>query len=186
MSVIISTSSSNTYNLYMAQTKLILIAHNIRSCHNVGSILRTADGIGVNKVYLTGYTPYPKLANGTRLPHLADRIEKQIEKTALGAQHSLQWEYSEDINPVIKQLQSSGITIAALEQSSESKNIDDFNPPKKLALIAGNELEGLDDATLLSSDYIIEIPMRGKKESFNVAIASAIALYQIAQKHKLV
>ena len=96
---------------------MILIAHNLRSSHNVGSLLRTAEGLGVQKVYLTGYTPYPLTDVDGRMPHIAAKIDRQITKTALGAQKTQNWEHRQDINKLLEELKLSGHTIAALEQT---------------------------------------------------------------------
>jgi 23S rRNA (guanosine2251-2'-O)-methyltransferase len=162
------------YTLLMRQ--VVLVAHNLRSAHNVGSLLRTADGLGVKQVYLTGYTPYPKGENDTRLPHLADKINKQISKTALGAEKSEIWQHN-DINETISSLRQQGYTIAALEQSKDSIELPSFHPPDNLAIMVGREVEGLEPELLASSDLILEIPMSGQKESFNVTQAAAMALY---------
>src|ERR1700752_2164597 len=98
--------------------EIILIVHNVRSCHNVGSLLRTADGLGLAKVYLTGYTPYPKMPGDTRLPHLDAKITKQINKTALGAEETVVWKQVTDISQAVDQLKLAGFTVAALEQTS--------------------------------------------------------------------
>jgi 23S rRNA (guanosine2251-2'-O)-methyltransferase len=163
----------------MKNHMVVLIIHNIRSAHNVGSLLRSADGFGIEKVYLTGFSPYPKKINDERLPHLADKIERRIQKTALGAVKSVDWEQNGDITGVIKQLKSNGYEIAALEQSSKSIDLISYKVPNKIALIVGNEVEGLDDQTLNLADVHLEIPMQGRKESFNVAVAGAIAMYYL-------
>ncbi|MEI6755611.1 MAG: TrmH family RNA methyltransferase, partial [bacterium] len=80
---------------------IILIAHNLRSAHNVGSLLRTADAMGVSKVYLTGYSPYPKSENDSRLPHLALKIDKNIAKTALGAEENIDWEHNDSLDAIM-------------------------------------------------------------------------------------
>jgi tRNA G18 (ribose-2'-O)-methylase SpoU len=157
--------------------QIVLIAHNVRSCHNVGSLLRTADGLGIEKIYLTGYTPYPKSKNDSRLPHLAAKIDKQISKTALGAQISVAWSHAVDIDKVVDNLKSSGYRVVALEQAKNSTKLPDFQPPDKLAIIVGREVEGIEPEILNKADTILEIPMFGQKESFNVAAATAMALY---------
>ncbi len=156
---------------------LILIAHNLRSCHNIGSLLRTAEGLGVTKVYLTGYTPYPLAPGDTRLPHLAAKIDKQIHKTALDAEHQISWEHVEDIAAVLKTLKESGHTIAAVEQTATSIALPDFVPPQKVALLMGREVEGVEPEVLAQCGLALEIPMFGQKESFNVVQAAAMALY---------
>lgn len=158
--------------------ELVLIAHNLRSTHNVGSLLRTADGLGVHKVLLTGYTPYPALpADDPRLPHIAAKLNRQIHKTALGAEQTVDWRYSENVTTVIGQLKHAGYSVAALEQAPGSIALPDFQSPSKLALIVGREVEGIEPEILHACDITLEIPMYGKKESFNVSVASAIALY---------
>jgi 23S rRNA (guanosine2251-2'-O)-methyltransferase len=159
--------------------KIILIVHNIRSCHNVGSLLRTAEGLGVERVYLTGYTPYPALPNDDRLPYLAQKINNQIHKTALGAEQFIGWQHSGQIEPILAQLKSSGFKIVGLEQHRNSVKLPKYRASTKTALIVGREVEGLENEILLACDTVIEIPMLGHKESFNVAAATAIALYHL-------
>ena len=142
-------------------------------------MLRTADGLGIEKVYLTGYTPYPAAQYDQRLPHLALKLDHQIHKTALGAERSIPWEHNPDVTQVIKQLKSDGYGIVALEQSAASLPLDVFRPPQNIALIVGREVEGIEPEVLALADTIVEIPMHGQKESFNVATAAAIALYHI-------
>lgn len=161
-------------------TDIVLIVHNLRSTHNVGSLLRTAEGLGVGKIWLTGYSPYPQRENhenDDRLPHLATKIDRRITKTALGAQKSAPWEHSADIYPLVESLRRSGYTICALEQSSKSTPLPRFKTPAKVALLIGREVEGVEPEVLELCDEIIEIPMAGKKESFNVVQAAAMALY---------
>lgn len=160
--------------------QIIVIAHNLRSAHNVGSLLRTAEGLGVGKIYLTGYTPYPlreNRENDPRLPHLAAKIDKNIAKTALGAEKSDFWERADDIETVIRELKRQDFSVAALEQAPGSIKLPGFQPPDKLAIILGRETEGLEPEILDQCDQILEIPMLGKKESFNVVQAAAMALY---------
>ncbi len=157
--------------------QIILIAHNLRSCHNVGSLLRTAEGLGVEQVILSGYTPYPILADDDRLPHIRQKIDKQISKTALGAEQTVDWSYVPDLLPAIGQLQADGWQLAAVEQTSDSIALPGFEPPAKLVLIVGREVEGIEPEVLAAVDISLEIPMNGSKESFNVVQAAAMALY---------
>jgi len=156
---------------------LILIAHNLRSTHNVGSLLRTADGLGVQMVYLTGYTPYPLLSDDPRLPHIASKIHHQISKTALGAEDSQKWERRDDLESLLNELKADDYLICALEQTPESIALPDFNPAAKLAIVVGREVEGIEPEILALCDQALEIPMFGVKESFNVVQAAAMALY---------
>jgi 23S rRNA (guanosine2251-2'-O)-methyltransferase len=157
--------------------KIVVIAHNLRSTHNIGSLLRTAEGLGVTRVYLTGYTPYPKTKADTRLPYLAEKIHKQISKTALSAEESVDWQYQENIFPLIEMLKSDGYKVVALEQTPASIKLPDYSPPDKIAIVLGREVEGLEKEVLGVCDLSLEIPMFGKKESFNVVQAAAMALY---------
>jgi len=158
--------------------EIVLLAHNLRSCHNVGSLLRTAEGLGVAKVYLSGYTPYPAGQPGdTRLPHEALKLTKQIHKTALDAENQVAWEHVDGIEEVIRRLRANGFTIMAVEQMSGSTALPDFAAPQKIALLMGREVEGVEPEVLELCDGALEIPMYGRKESFNVVQAAAMALY---------
>jgi tRNA G18 (ribose-2'-O)-methylase SpoU len=158
-------------------TDIVLIAHNLRSCHNVGSLLRTAEGLGISQVYLTGYTPYPERTGDTRLPHLARRIHNRIVKTSLGAETTQSWQQTTDIDVLLTLLRSQGYVIAAVEQSGKSIPLPGYHVPPKIALIVGREVEGIEDEVLDQCDIHLEIPMSGQKESFNVIQAAAMAMY---------
>lgn len=160
-------------------TDVIVIAHNLRSTHNVGSLLRTAEGLGVKQVLLTGYTPYPTSPEDDRLPHIAARLHKQISKTALGAETLLAWKHLDTIEAALAVVRAEGYLVAALEQAPHSVPLPEFVAPPKLALIIGREAEGIEPEVLELCDTIIEIPMAGRKESFNVVQAAAMALYQL-------
>lgn len=158
-------------------SEIVIIAHNIRSTHNVGAIFRTAEGFGVNKIYLTGYTPYPKTAGDTRLPHIAEKLHAQIHKTALGAELTVPFEHLEDAP--LQELRADEYRLVGLEQSPRSVLLSKYQAPKKLALLIGEEVEGIAEHLLAECEDIIEIPMKGKKESFNVSVATGIALYAL-------
>ncbi len=160
-------------------TQLVLIAHNVRSTHNVGALLRTADGLGVQQVFLTGYSPYPWRESDDRLPHVALKIDHQIAKTALGAEKLLFWKQSENILEVVAGLKNDGFSIAALEQDAKAIPLPIFKEKAKLALIVGREVEGIEPEVLSQCDVILEIPMLGQKESFNVSVAAGVALYHL-------
>jgi len=159
-----------------------LVLHNIRSLHNAGSIFRTADAAGVKKIYLTGYTPSPYDFFG--------KLRKDFSKTALGAEKYVAWEQRKNIAPLIMKLKKNKIFIFALEQHQKALAynkaviIYDSSLRKKngIALIVGNEVRGLSPAILKKSDAIIEIPMRGKKESLNVAVAAGIAIFSLREQ----
>ncbi|MHB1864598.1 MAG: TrmH family RNA methyltransferase [Candidatus Saccharimonadales bacterium] len=162
-----------------SKRSIILIAHDIRSAHNVGSIFRTAEGLGVDLFILSGYTPYPKHTDDKRPPHISAKLDKQIYKTALGAQKYLKWKTTDSLMTKLADLKAKGYEIVALEQDQSSVPISNYQPSNKIALIIGNEVSGLGDAVLKSCDTVIEIPMLGKKESFNVVQALAMALFKI-------
>lgn len=154
-----------------------MILHNIRSTHNVGSVFRTAEGFGVSKIILSGYTPYPTVANDSRLPHIREKLTAQIHKTALGAEAMVPFEYMEQLD--LSALKHAGYRIIGLEQSPKSIILKDYHPPQKVALLLGEEVNGIPSNLLAQCDDIIEIPMKGKKESFNVSVAAAIAIYEL-------
>jgi tRNA G18 (ribose-2'-O)-methylase SpoU len=158
---------------------IVLVAHNVRSAYNVGSILRTADGFGIKRVYLSGYTPYPKSPKDTRLPHVAQRAKKMIAKTALGAENQVKWQHQSDILRLIPKLEKQGFLIVALEQTADATDLTSFKPADKIALIVGSEVGGLPPGVLKATKVHVSIPMLGGKESLNVSVASAIALYHL-------
>jgi len=157
--------------------EIIVIAHNIRSTHNIGSIFRTCEGFGVSKIILSGYSPYPKSPNDTRMPHLIEKLTNQIHKTALGAEAMVPFEYHEVLN--LNLLKDKGFSVVGLEQDEHSVPIGEYLTPKKIALLIGEEVRGLTEDLRNQCDDLIEIPMHGKKESFNVSVATGIALYTL-------
>jgi len=156
--------------------EITLILHNIRSTHNVGSIFRTAEGFGVKKIILSGYTPYPTLKNDSRLPHLTEKVTAQIRKTALGAETMVPFEYHDNL---LTWLSANTLPLVALEQSPNSIRISDFQTPDEYVLVLGEEVDGIPADLLERCESVVEIPMKGKKESFNVSVAAGIALYAL-------
>jgi tRNA G18 (ribose-2'-O)-methylase SpoU len=157
--------------------EIIVIAYNIRSTYNIGSIFRTCEGFGVSKIIISGYSPYPKLPIDSRLPHLSEKLTNQIHKTALGAETMVPFEYQEV--PSFDLLKEQGFTIVGLEQNNHSTLLRDYKIPDKIALLLGEEVHGITDDMIKKCDNIIEISMHGKKESFNVSVATGIALYAL-------
>ncbi|MCA9348409.1 hypothetical protein KC867_03300 [Candidatus Saccharibacteria bacterium] len=141
--------------------------------------MRTCEGLGVNTVYLTGYTPHPHYIGDQRLPHIYNKIGKQIQKTALGSQDAQHWQHFDDVRIIINQLKEQGYCLVALEQSPGSIKLPEFRWTDKVALLIGREVDGIESEILKLCDRIVEIPMFGQKESFNVAQATAMALYQL-------
>ena len=148
-----------------------LVLHNIRSAENVGSMFRTADAFGVKKIFLTGYTPSP-----------LDRFKRpvsKIAKAALGAEKSVAWEAG-DIGEVLAKLKKDKVRIIGLEQDPRAITLSNYVRDPGLeqwGLVVGNEVEGVEKEVLAQCDDIVEIPMLGKKESLNVAVAAGVALY---------
>lgn len=149
------------------KSPLIIIADNVRSMHNVGSIFRTSDAFLVEKIYLCGITPTP--------PH------REIQKTALGATESVDWQYAENTLDVVNQLKKEGWTILALEQTTNSVMLDELKIEKgeKIAIVLGNEVEGVNQEVINLCNTAVEIPQFGTKHSFNVSVSCGIMLWQV-------
>jgi len=152
---------------------LIIIAHNIRSAYNIGAIFRTADGMGASKLFITGYSPAPDSGS------FRTAAGKMIAKTALGAEKNLTWDKIARLFPLLKKLKAEKFQIVALEQDTKSIDYQKFRPSFPVALILGNEPKGIDQKILKYCDQIIEIPMRGAKNSLNVSVALGVAGYEI-------
>ena len=147
----------------------VVICDGLRSLHNVGSVFRTADGAGIDKVYLCGITGMPD----------TQKHQRQISKVALGAQDYVKWEYVKQSWRLVEKLKKEGYQIVSLEQTSESISYTKFKPKFPLALIIGNEGKGVKKSLLSRSNKIIDIPMHGRKESLNVSVAFGIVAYWI-------
>ncbi len=159
---------------------LIVIAHNIRSTYNVGAILRSCDGFGVGTFYASGYTPYPVVPGDIRLPHEREKLTRQIAKTSLGAERTVSIDHVAEPSEIIQSYKAQGYIIAALEQSDQSVNLAEYRPPENLVLVLGEEVHGVPHALLELCSVTLEIPMVGRKESFNVSVATGIALYALS------
>lgn len=149
--------------------RVAVLLHNIRSSHNVGSIFRTADAAGVHRVYLSGYTPKPV--------DRYQRIQKDIAKTALGAEQFVPWEYHASPSALIKKLKQSGWQIAGVEQDARAVDYRTFTPKRDTLFVLGNEVRGISGPLRDACDVLLEIPMKGKKESLNVSVAAGIVLF---------
>ena len=163
---------------------MVIVLDNLRSCHNVGSILRTADGFGCQDVIFIGTTPYPQLADDQRLPHAAQRQTKMIAKTALGAEATINGQCFSNAQSWLATVDSG--LIVSLEQTPDSQSLFDYLPKTKVDyLVVGSEINGIDSLILKNSHQKIKIPMSGRKESFNVAVAAGIALYHLNYLKKI-
>jgi len=157
---------------------VILILHNIRSVHNVGSCFRTADAAGVERIILSGYTPTPLDRFGQE--------RKDFAKVSLGAQLSVPWTYVKTLSPTLTKLKKEKYFLVAIEQDERSTPLFEFIPPSSsdtsplpVAVILGNEVRGVSKPLLKKCDAILEIPMNGKKESLNVSVTAGIALFTL-------
>lgn len=151
---------------------IIVVLDNIRSLNNVGSFFRTGDAFNIEKIYLCGITAQP--------PH------REIRKTALGATESIEWEYVEDTLDVIKKLKQKGIKTCAIEQAIETTLLQDLEVEEKgIALVFGNEVEGVRDDVIASCDEVVEIPQFGTKHSLNVSVCGGAVLWEVTKKYVL-
>jgi 23S rRNA (guanosine2251-2'-O)-methyltransferase len=144
------------------EPRVILLAHNIRSLWNVGSFFRTADAMGIEKIYLAGYTAQPP--------------RREISKTAIGAEDWIDWEYKEDPIQAINDLKEDGWKVVGLELEEGAQKIADYSPTEKICLVLGHEVTGVPEEIIKLCDDVVYIPMHGKKESLNVSVALGIAL----------
>lgn len=150
---------------------IIVILNDIRSLNNIGSFFRTADAFNVAKIYLCGITAKP--------PH------REIQKTALGATESVVWEHRDSIIELITELKAENILIASIEQAEKTTFLHEIEqiPDQKIALIFGNEVDGVDQEAIDTSDYIIEIPQFGTKHSLNVSVCAGVVLWEFSKKY---
>lgn len=147
---------------------LHVVVHNVRSAYNVGSIFRSADSLGAEKVWIAGYSPTPDLP--------------KVHKTALGAEGYVPWERVPEVEDAISRLRADGFRIVGLELDDRAADLFDYAVPERLALVVGNEVEGVPPSVRALCDDLVKIPQRGKKESLNVAVASAIAMYALERR----
>lgn len=152
------------------KTPIIVVLDNIRSLNNIGSVFRTSDAFLIEKIYLCGFTATPP--------------NKEIHKTALGSTDSVDWEYKEDTLQLVKELHENNIVVASIEQADQSVMLDEFQTDrtKKLAVIFGNEVKGVQQEVVSASDYCIEIPQIGTKHSLNISVSCGVVLWDLFQK----
>lgn len=158
----------------MKTKEVYVLLHNIRSTHNVGSIFRTSDALGISKIFLSGYTPTPLDKFG--------KPRKDIAKVALGAEKSISWEYIKNIKKLIEKLKNERYKVVALEQSKNSVDYKKVKIKNKILFIVGNEVSGVEKNILELCDIVAEIPMGGGKESLNVSVAFGVGLFRILNK----
>jgi len=149
---------------------VVVVLDNIRSCHNTGSVFRTSDALLVEKIFLCGITSTPP--------------DKEIRKTALGAENTVAWEYHPDTLELVSTLKAQGYTLVAIEQVEKSISLSDYHPSdsSKLALVFGNEVKGVQQEVVDQCDLAIEIPQFGTKHSFNISVSVGIVLWDLFSK----
>lgn len=153
------------------KTPLVLVLDNVRSMHNVGSVFRTADAFLLQGIILCGYTPVP--------PH------RDIQKTALGATETVEWQYSPTTLEAVQALKQEGYTVLAIEQAAQSHMLNGFQPEQTpLALVFGNEVSGVDGEVMKMADGCIEIPQLGMKHSLNISVSTGIVVWDLFCKLK--
>lgn len=148
---------------------LVVIADHWRSAFNVGALFRLADGFGISKIYLTGYTPTP--------------LHASVEKTAMGSIDSTPWDHQESTLEIIATLKQQGVQVWAMETTPEAHDLGNVQLPTPMALVLGNERFGLDPRVINACDGIVKIPLRGKKNSMNVANCFGIFAYEWCRQH---
>ncbi len=159
---------SEAFLITQKRRDIYVIADNIRSLHNVGSLFRTSEAAGIKKLYLVGITACPP--------------RKEISKTAIGAEENVPWEYHKNIIPLLKYFKSQNIPILVLEHTDSSKEFQNIDYPFPICLIVGNEVDGISEEVMDYADIAVEIPMFGMKQSLNVSVAYGIMLYELLRQ----
>lgn len=156
------------------KTPIIVVLDNIRSSNNIGAVFRTCDAFLIQKIYLCGITATPP--------------NKDIHKTALGATESVDWDYRKDTITLAKELKSDGIVVVAIEQVHGSVMLDEFllEPNKKIAVVFGNEVRGVQQEVVSICDYCVEIPQKGTKHSLNISVSCGVVLWDLFQKMRCI
>jgi tRNA G18 (ribose-2'-O)-methylase SpoU len=153
------------------KNEISVLLHNIRSSYNVGSIFRTCDAIGVDRIYISGYTPTPKDRFGL--------ARKDVAKVALGAEKNIAWQEIKNPKKLLTGLKEKGVKIIALEQAENSVDYKKVKITSDTIFIVGNEVDGVEKNILALAEIVAEIPMSGKKESLNVSVAFGVAMFRM-------
>ncbi|MEE2858636.1 MAG: RNA methyltransferase [Candidatus Neomarinimicrobiota bacterium] len=154
---------------FIPRLPISILVENVRSVHNVGSIFRSADGFGAEKIYLTGYTAYPP--------------RQDLHKTALGAEDAVPWDYDEDPIKTARLIKKAGYSLVLVEQTHDSVSIYDMDFKFPICFIVGNEVDGVSEALSREADFHVELPMRGIKQSLNVSVATGVVGYEFARHY---
>jgi 23S rRNA (guanosine2251-2'-O)-methyltransferase len=159
--------------MFSRDQRIVVVLDSIRSLYNTGSILRTADASGVERVVLCGITPRPDQGG---------RQRRAIAKTALGAEDSVAWEYQSDAHAALRLLATQGYQLVAVETSPEAVNLFEWTPRWPVCLVFGHEVDGVSSNLAAHVDVVIRIPMLGQKRSLNVATAAGVVLYELLRR----
>ena len=152
---------------FIPRLPISILVENVRSVHNVGSIFRSADGFGAEKIYLSGYTAHPP--------------REDLHKTALGAEDAVPWEYYEDPLDAAAVIKKEGIPLILIEQTKQSKSMYEIDWEFPLCFIVGNEVSGVSEELSAMADIHAELPMRGVKQSLNVSVATGVVGYEFSR-----
>lgn len=162
-----------------AHRSVVVVAHNIRSTHNVGSLLRTGSVFAVDHVHVTGFTPYPAYEQDPRDPKLRDLQTRRLAKAAAGAESTMPFTRHDDVVALLDRLRADGYVVAGLEIDPVAVTIGEYAPGEKVALLLGDEVRGIEPEMRRRCDVLLQIPMFGLKDSLNVSVAAGIALYSL-------
>lgn len=162
-----------------ARRSIVVVAHNIRSTHNVGSLLRTGSVFAIEHVHVTGFTPYPAYEQDPRDPKLRDLQTRRLAKAAAGAERTMPFTRHDDVVALLDSLRADGYVVTGLEIDPDALTIGDYAPGGKVALLLGDEVRGIEPEMRERCDVLLQIPMFGFKDSLNVSVAAGIALYSL-------
>lgn len=163
----------------LERRSIVVVAHNLRSVFNVGSLLRTSDVFAVERVYVTGFTSYPSQPDDTRDPKLQAQLTKRLAKSAAGAEHTMPLTAGRDVYELVGSLRAEGYTVVGVEIDPDAVPITGYEPARRVAVLFGDEVRGLEAELRERCDVLLQIPMYGEKSSLNVAVAAGIALHHL-------
>jgi len=160
-----------------AQRSIVLVAHNLRSIHNVGSLLRTGEVFAIDKVYVTGFTPHPSHPGDQRDAQLQEKQTRRMSRASAGAEQTMPLEHYGDVHDLLRALRADGYTLTGLEIDSAAIEIGEYPADQRVALVLGDEVHGIEPTLRQACDVLLQIPMYGRKNSLNISVAVGIALY---------
>lgn len=161
----------------------MLVAHNLRSVHNVGSVLRSGEVFAVDKVYVTGFTPHPSYPGDERDAKLQEKQTRRMSRASAGAEQTMPLEHHPDVHALLRSLRTVGYTVAGLEIDQSAIEVGSYPARQRIALVLGDEVHGVDPELRSACDELLQIPMYGQKSSLNISVAVGIALYSLQSGH---